>query len=290
MPIPETQLETWSHQGATAGSENTHQSIRVAFKEHAWPPGMTYKAYLQGSYPNATNIRGNSDVDLVIESSAVFYSNLTDAEKQAKALQPGAFSWSNFRDEVERALVAYYGRASVQPGNKSIKLIAGAGRLPADVIPAVEYREYHNGSISATGLTFWARHTNEQIINFPKLHLTNGAQKNLPLRANGRYKPAIRMLKNAREIIISGDAKLRKRYPSYFLECLAYNAADSSFSGSFQEIYTAVVDELNAALLSRSNEFICQNEQRLLFGTASTQWHVENARAFINELVKLWNR
>jgi len=213
MPISESQLEAWSHQGATGASETTHQSIRAALKAHTWPTGMTYRAYLQGSYPNFTNIRGNSDVDLVVESSAVFYSNLTNAEKQAKALSPGAFTWSDFRDEVERALVAYYGRPSVQAFNKSIKVAPSSNRLPADVVPAVEYQEYQQSNLSAVGMTFWTR-DNRQIINFPKLHLENGATKNSPTRVNGWYRPTIRMFKNAREKIINGDDKIRKQYPS----------------------------------------------------------------------------
>ena len=33
---------------------------------------MTYVSYLQGSYRNDTNIRGDSDVDLVLELNSVF--------------------------------------------------------------------------------------------------------------------------------------------------------------------------------------------------------------------------
>ena len=54
MAIPEEQLETWSHQGATVGSANTHNSIRVALARHSWPAGMNRDAYLQGSYRNHT--------------------------------------------------------------------------------------------------------------------------------------------------------------------------------------------------------------------------------------------
>ena len=64
MPIPESQLETWSHQGATVTSAATHRSIRAALDAHDWPDAMRLNPYLQGSYANATNIRGNSDVDL----------------------------------------------------------------------------------------------------------------------------------------------------------------------------------------------------------------------------------
>ena len=121
MAIPESQLQTWSHQGATVGSANTHHSIRVALDRHSWPNGMDYNAYLQGSYPNYTNIRGNSDVDLVIESSSVFYSNLTEDEKRRLGIGRGSYDYWDFRDEVLKALTSYYGANLVDAfGQKSI--------------------------------------------------------------------------------------------------------------------------------------------------------------------------
>ena len=67
MPIPESQLSTWSHHGAQDSSKRTHEAIRSVLNAHAWPHGMTYNFYLQGSYRNDTNIRGDSDVDVVLE-------------------------------------------------------------------------------------------------------------------------------------------------------------------------------------------------------------------------------
>ena len=45
MAIPESQLKTWSKQGATVGSADTHKSIRNALAQHSWPSGMDYNAY-----------------------------------------------------------------------------------------------------------------------------------------------------------------------------------------------------------------------------------------------------
>lgn len=63
MSISETQLTSWSNQGAITNSINMHTYIRNALAAHTWPAGMKYEVYLQGSYPNPTNIRGDSDVD-----------------------------------------------------------------------------------------------------------------------------------------------------------------------------------------------------------------------------------
>ena len=72
MTIPENQLRTWSQLGAQARSQRTYQSIRNALGRHVWPPAMgSPSVYLQGSYRNHTNIAGDSDVDVVVESSGV---------------------------------------------------------------------------------------------------------------------------------------------------------------------------------------------------------------------------
>ena len=63
MAIPESQLSRWSHHGAQDSSKRTHEIIRRALSAHRWPADMTYDFYLQGSYRNDTNIRGDSDVD-----------------------------------------------------------------------------------------------------------------------------------------------------------------------------------------------------------------------------------
>jgi hypothetical protein len=288
--IPESQLEAWSNQGAIVGSANTHHFIRAALDAHRWPPGMAYSAYLQGSYANATNIRGNSDVDLVVETSAVFYSNLTEEEKRARGLTVGAFSWRDFRSEVFSALANYYGTANIEPGDKSIKVAAWSNRLAADVIPCAEYREYQDGQLYGVGITFWAQSDFRQIINFPKLHIENGAVKNSASRTRGWYKPTVRMFKNARERMIESDPDLRKRYPSYFVECLLYNASDRCYGTSYRDTFVAVVNELSAALAGGgSTQYVCQNERRWLFGPSSVQWNRADAQSFVAALIHLWN-
>ena len=71
MPIPHSQLETWSKQGPIISSSNTYQSIKNALEYSSSPildriKSGEIKIYLQGSYANATNIRGDSDVDIVV--------------------------------------------------------------------------------------------------------------------------------------------------------------------------------------------------------------------------------
>jgi hypothetical protein len=67
LAIPESQLETWSHQGAIVGSRTTYATIKNLLESAATPyAGKLFKVFLQGSYGNDTNIFTESDVDIVI--------------------------------------------------------------------------------------------------------------------------------------------------------------------------------------------------------------------------------
>ena len=186
MPIPESQLKTWSNQGASEGSAQTYASIVAAVDGYGWPEGMRSEVYLQGSYPNSTNTRGNSDVDVVAEMSSAYYSNLGEADKQRLGLTPGRYNFNDFRPHLLSALTSYYGAGLVDDsGGKAIKVQGASGRLNADVLPSVQYKRYDNQQVIATGVTFWNQNNGEEVINYPKLHIKNGESKNNNERTKG---------------------------------------------------------------------------------------------------------
>ena len=73
MAILESQLSTWSNHDAQATSKRTHEAIRKVLDANQWPAGMIHDFYLQGSYRNDTNIRGDSDVDVVLQLTSSFH-------------------------------------------------------------------------------------------------------------------------------------------------------------------------------------------------------------------------
>ena len=76
MAIPESQLEKWANQGAIITAKSTADSVKNALSSYDnWKDGVDFKVYLQGSYKNSTNIRGDSDVDVVAQLNSTFYSN-----------------------------------------------------------------------------------------------------------------------------------------------------------------------------------------------------------------------
>jgi len=281
MAIPETQLETWANQGAITTAKSTADSIKNALHSSAaWPDGIDFDVYLQGSYKNDTNIRGDSDVDVIAQLNSTCYSNLTEDQKGILGLTPATYSLLNFKTDVLKILKKYYGQSQIVEGNKSIKIKANNGRLPADVVVCSQYRQYKtvNSYDYIEGMCFWTTNDNRQVINFPKSHYDNGVSKHQ--NSNKWHKPVVRLFKNCRGSI-SGNTT-----PSYFLECMLYNIPNSNFGTSYGDTFCNIVNWLNENSL---DNFVCQNGQLNLFGTSQEQWSTSEAKSFINNLISLWN-
>lgn len=299
MTIPESQLATWSNQGAAVTARDTHTAIRAVLKDSSYLSEHEFDLYLQGSYRNATNIRGDSDVDLVAELQSAYYANieqLTEREKQAyeQDRTSANYSWHDFRRDVIAALKERYGSAVDDTAKCCVKVKANSGRLPADIVVCLEYRLYtrfnsHSDSEYIPGIKFLNLENNNWIINFPKEHHKNGNDKNASGRTKQNYKPTIRMFKNARKRLIDRGMMLKGTAPSYFIECLLYNVPDSCFIGTFQERYLKILVWLHSQFLNNeAQNFVCQNEQIQLFGSDSVQWNENDAWTLIRKLSDLW--
>jgi Nucleotidyltransferase domain len=148
MTIPEQQLATWSNQGATVSAQAAHTSVRAALAANTSPiREMNYEVYLQGSYRNDTNVRADSDVDIVVQYNSTFGHNIPTLpaiqSQLFNAAHPDAiYRWEHFRTHVLVALRAYYGYGSVEVTERCLKVAAVPGRVPADVVPAVPFRDY----------------------------------------------------------------------------------------------------------------------------------------------------
>jgi len=67
LVIPTEQLNRWSNQGAQETAIITHTQIqKVLNSDSSKIRGKDFEIFLQGSYKNDTNIRGDSDVDIVV--------------------------------------------------------------------------------------------------------------------------------------------------------------------------------------------------------------------------------
>ena len=118
MAIPESQLSRWSHHGPQDASKRTHEAKRSALEDYSWPQGMTHNVFLQGSYRNDTNIRGDSDVDVVVQLTSAFRHDASllspfEQNQLDATFQPAQYDWNDFRREALRALVNWFGNSLV---------------------------------------------------------------------------------------------------------------------------------------------------------------------------------
>ncbi|MCY3626727.1 MAG: nucleotidyltransferase [Gammaproteobacteria bacterium] len=270
MPIPEHQLQNWSSLGAQRRSQDTYTSIKSALRVGSESIGMECDVYLQGSYPNYTNIRADGDVDVVVE---------------ARNTRGTKVEWKRIRTLTKFALINYYGQGKVNDNRsgKCIKVTGSGNYLNADVVPCLRHNP-RTGLMSlgsqVEGIKFW-NNPGTQIVNYPKLHLKNGQEKNKDCQEY--YKPTIRVFKNARN-------KANNNFPSYFLECMLYNVPSNIYSSSYSRSFPRILEFLNQAHRDGSLViFRCQNQQEYIFGPEPHQINISEALVLINQLVDLWN-
>jgi len=284
MAISESQLQSWTNQGAVTLAKQTHESVRHAIYTSEWPQGVTYDIHLQGSYKNDTNIRGDSDVDVVVELTSAFYSNLTDDEKRSLGLTQATYRCPEFMGDVLDRLTKYYGATQIRRGNKCINLAPTTGRLTADIVVCAQYRWYSNLTVAAEGITLWTHGNDKQIISYPSIHTDKCVEKNGA--TGGWFKRSVRMFKNARSYLVDQGVIDEKVAPSYLLECLIYGVPNNNFRGNLQNTYCDIVNWL---LEADYGSFIFPSLSQSLFGTSDNQWSVDKAKRLLNQLVKLWN-
>lgn len=295
MSIPEAQLETWCNQGATVTSAAAYTSIKTALADpKSKVRDLNPEIYLQGSYGNSTNIYADSDVDVVVQYNSVYAWDVSELP-QPQQLLFGAvpkvnYSWRQFYPLVLESLEVYFGRASVNPGNKAIKIKLASGRT-VDVVAAQQHRRFTSFASPQLESHVEGIHFEDKagrvIINYPKQHIKNGESKNSEARTNKKYKQTIRMFKNARNTAIDRRIIAEDSAPSYFVECLLYNVPDGLFAANRQNTFAQVIDYVRTKLPTQTA--LCQNEQIKLFGSTPEQWNVARADTLMSGLISLWD-
>ena len=294
MAIPKSQLEIWSHQGAVTTSKNIYASIKGNLGTSDAPyAGKSFKIFLQGSYGNDTNIRADSDVDVVMMLTSIFRPDISQLpQEQSSAFHrtyPNAkYRFSDFKDGVVSQLKSAHGYSNVKVGNKSIKISAALNRLGADVVVCFQYRYYHfffdtSNQSCVEGIVFPTT-SGTTIINYPKLHSSNCTAKHQS--TGSMFKPIVRIFKNVRRFLCDQGAITDDIAPSYFIEGLLYNVPANQYVGDLETAFCNCVNWLHGADQSR---FTCPNERHILLGNSSVQWDTSKCANFLDAVIELWN-
>lgn len=251
---------------------------------------MDYRIFPKGSYANNTNVRLDSDVDIVIECNEAYYHDYIGTQPNPLPITaPYAGIWtpSYLRSELEKALINYFGSSEIITGDAALTIREKEGVRPSvDVVPAFLYYRYDtpDQSIKHQGSKTF-RKSGTGIINWPEQQLRNGIQKNID--TGYRYKDFVRVLKRAENTLVKG--KVIGELPSYLMECLIWNVPNSILNnGTLEQDFGATLRWLWLNLTESyvRDEWLEPNELKYLFHS-SQKWSVEDAKKIVLETWKL---
>lgn len=226
-------LSSWiqpSSENEKDQQDRAERMIADAIKAHPAFAGTSIRVYAKGSYANNTNVRRDSDVDIVVENQDCFYYDFFACDPPpAGTIPPYTGNWTpeRWRREVTNAIVNCFGSSDVDTsGAVALAVSEKPGSRPsADVVPSFAFRRYDttDQSVCHEGSRVFTT-TGDYIDNWPEQQLTNGRRKN---DATGqRYKNYVRALKNAENTLAKHG--LMKAKPSYLMECLVWNVPDAT--------------------------------------------------------------
>lgn len=221
-------ISRWSEPSSdseVARQERAERMVRNAIERAPAFAGTSYSIFAKGSYANNTNVRIDSDVDIVVQCDDCQYFDYANGLPQAPTTSPYTGKWTPqvWRSEVESALVSYFGTDVNTSGNVAIRIPERPGSRPStDVVPSFDYALYWtvDRSRSSRGSVVYPT-KGGRIVNWPQQQLDNGRRRNVD--TGQRYKRFVRVLKNCENrLAASGNPAL----PSYLMECLVWNATD----------------------------------------------------------------
>lgn len=294
MGIPESQLETWSHQGSVTQSAQTYDMIKKVLNDITSPYySKDFSIFLQGSYGNNTNVYRDSDVDIVISLNQTYYADTSSLTSNAKANYDREFSkatyqYADFRKDVFAWLQKKFG-VNVKHGKKAIFINGSGNRRDADVLVCAQHRRYRTASSGVDceydeGIIFWTS-DGTKIINFPKQHSENCSAKHQNTRQ--RFKRMVRVYKNMRNHMIDDKRIGHGVAPSYFIEGMLWNVPEDEFNHSYEQSF---VNTFNWVLKADRTKLTCANELYwLVRDNSSACWSNANFAEYLDAVTKHWN-
>jgi hypothetical protein len=247
----EEKFQTWAAGPGKSESdriENAVTAIRKAMDANA-KLGPITKVYVQGSYRNRVNVRQESDVDIgVLYTGLGFYGHYPEGTtRETFGNVVGPYSYSEFKEEVAKALVARFGADGVHRGEKAFDIHPNSYRVDADVVPVFKHRRYSADGTFKTGVTLFSD-KGQEIINWPEQlledwplqHYEEAVTKNE--ETERRYKRVVRILKKLRAVMEEAGIESAKAIPGFWIECMVYNVPnDRFFHSTWDEIITRVI-------------------------------------------------
>lgn len=248
--------------------------------------------FTQGSYRNRVNVRRDSDVDVGVMLYQYFLAQYPEGKRHADFGNTSAgYGFSEFKNELEEALVLHFGRAAVNRGNKAFDIKSNSYHVEADVVPLFEFRHYWDSGAYRAGVAV-IPDQGQRIENYPErlvdywprdpLHYENGVSKNLATQR--RYKGLVRILKKLRNELDEAGNSAAKAIPGYLLECMIWNAPNRCFDrNTWFDRVQSVLAHLwsNTREATKCSEWFEVDNIKYLFHTTQP-WTRAQAHAFLD--------
>ncbi len=278
----------------TDKADRAARMIRQAIEDHEPLQSKVTSIYGTGSYANNTNTRLESDIDVAVVLHDCFFSKYPVGKPPQAKEDLGhsghvTYGLRGFGADVGEALNEKFGRGNVTLGSKAYDVHANTVRIDADVAVFLEHRRY-TGELNTDATWKYLEGVemrgsgSKRIINWHHQHHRNGVDKNK--RTGRRYKRTVRILKRLRDDMNDkGSAKAQRAadVPSFLLECLAFNAADSCYE--HDHVYDdahAVIAQMWTKTKPETKDLVLREVSRLKWLFHSSQpWTKAQAHAFL---------
>lgn len=232
MRYSEEELKRWTNPPSETEDEklqNAERMVKDAINSDEKLCSMNITIFCQGSYANNTNIRLDSDIDVNVCYTDAFYYDLPEGYgKDYFGLGNSChYSFSEYKNDVEKNLVAKFGRQNVMRKNKCITVKENTYRAEIDVVPTWKHRWYHNNKSYSDGVVLFSDNDFSKIINYPLQHIKNGKEKNEnTLR---RFKSLVRIFKKINVKMEEDGYYNDQNITSFLLESVVWNCPNSVF-------------------------------------------------------------
>jgi hypothetical protein len=256
--------------------------IRRAVSQRPELAGQNINVFAQGSYRNHTNVRTDSDVDVCALKSNVFFYELPDGGRPEDFdVTPTNIDYSEYKKDVEDALVSYLGRNAVKRGNKALNIHETTYHVDADVVACFEYRLYLSNYSYLEGTSFLTD-KGITIHNWPEQNYQNGVKKNEATQQ--RFKPIVRVMKNLRNEMEENGYNIAKVIPSYLIECLIWNVPNEGFGHNYytDDARYSIAHIYNKTLKPEDCKDWCEvNDIKYLFHPTQ-RWQYQQVNQFMS--------
>jgi hypothetical protein len=286
----EETFSSWAQPPAKTEQErcdNAEKVVRNAINASDRLKNRNIKVFLQGSYRNNTNVKKDSDVDIGVLCYDVFFEQLPEGKKKEDfGIIPADYTYATFKNEVESALVSYFGRSAVTRGNKAFDIKENSYHVEADLAPFFEHRRYNSAGEYLSGVEL-KPDNGGGVINWPEQHYNNGVSKNT--NTNRRFKALVRIFKSLCNYMSDQGVAIAKTTPSFLLECLIWNVPNSNFGNSTyaDDIRNCMIFLYNnTKTQDKCNDWGEVSELKYLFRNGQ-KWDREQANAFV---LAAWNQ